>query len=138
MIVDVSSVIISGILAGGIEGTYPQTLYTVSATSITDITSTVSENGTINVSFPTNSSAIEYVIYAGYFSLSGDRACVAGPNPQTFLQNGSFVVDHFSEAGAKVTTDLLEKYVMSNGIQELLREVDGYCKHYVKITCHLD
>jgi len=103
MIVNVSTITISGILAGGFEGTYPQTLYTVSAASMTDI-------------------------YAAYYSLSGDRSCVSGPNPQTFLENGSFVVDHFSTTGAKVTTDFLEQYVMVNGVQALMQQIGGYCK----------
>jgi hypothetical protein len=128
MIVNVSTITISGILAGGFEGTYPQTLYTVSAASMTDITSTVSKTGTISVSFPASSTAIQYVIYAAYYSLSGDRSCVSGPNPQTFLENGSFVVDHFSTTGAKVTTDFLEQYVMVNGVQALMQQIGGYCK----------
>lgn len=128
MIVNVSTVTISGILAGGFEGTYPQTLYTLSAASMEDITSIVSKTGTIYVSFPPNSTAINYVVYAAYYSLSGDRACAPGPNPQNFLQNGSFVVDHFSETGAKVTTDFLENYVMINGVQALMKQIGGSCK----------
>ena len=95
---------------------------------MTDITSTVSKTGSIYVSFPANSTAVEYVIYAAYYSLSGERNCVAGPNPQIFLHDGSFVVDNFSATGAKVTTDFLEKYVIVNGVQALLQQIDGYSK----------
>lgn len=129
MIINVSTTSITGIGSAGFEITYPQTLYTVSAPSISDITGIVSKNGTISISFPTNSSAINFVIYAAYYALSGDRACVSGPYPQTFLQNGSFVVDHFSANGAKVTTDFLEKYVMIDGVRALLQQIGGYCKY---------
>lgn len=132
MIVKVENVTISGILAGGFEGTYPQTLYTVSASSLSDITSTVGKDGTISVAFPANSAAINYVIYAAYYALSGEKSCKAGPDPQTFLQNGSFVVDHFSKEGAKVTTDFLEKYVLVKVVKALLTQIGGYRK------CHCE
>lgn len=117
---------ISGILAGGIEGSYDQTLYTVSSSSLKDITSTISSKGTISAKFAANRSVIEYVIYAAYYELSGERACIAGPAPSTFLQNGSFVVDHFSARGAQVTTDFLEEYVLINGVQDLMQQIEGY------------
>lgn len=100
--------------------------YTLAADSIQDVTNLVHTNGTVTVSFPASDRAVEYIVYASYSVLTGERACVAGPNPQNFIQNGSFVVDHFSPVGAKVTTDFLEKYVFVNGVREILKEIGNY------------
>ena len=69
---------------------------------------------------------MEYIIIASFSSQSYTRACIPGPDPQNFLQNGSFAVDHFSTLGAKVTTDFLEQYVLVNGVKELMEEVGNY------------
>jgi hypothetical protein len=132
-IVKIENTTVSGIGSSGLPTTYAQTVYTVSDSSITDITNDINKNGNIYVSFDrVDSTAIEYVLYAAYYVLSGDKNCVAGPDPQTFLQNGSFIVDHFSKTGAKVTTDFLEKYVLVNGVKELMTSIGGYCKILVQ------
>lgn len=101
-------------------------IYTIDFSSLIDITNQVGADGVISLTFPANSSVQEYIVYAAYYQLSGVRACVAGPNPQNFIQNGSFAVDHFSPAGAAVTTNFLEQYVLINGAKELLQEVGNY------------
>jgi hypothetical protein len=78
---------------------------------------------------PATNATNKYVPYASYYELSGARACIAGPNPQNFIQNGSFAVDHFSARGATGTTDFLEEYVLVNGVRELLQEVGRYSKY---------
>jgi hypothetical protein len=104
--------------------------YVLAADSIKDITSMIQPNGTISLTLPTDEKAVKYIVYASYYVLTGERACVAGPNPQNFVQNGSFVVDHFSSVGAKVTTDFLENYVLINGVKELLKEVGNYSTYF--------
>ncbi|KAH8802586.1 hypothetical protein F5884DRAFT_738217 [Xylogone sp. PMI_703] len=96
------------------------------ASTLTEVTSMVQQNGHLKVDFQSDPSDATYVIIASYSSQSYNRACTPGVNPQNFLQNGSFAVDHFSTVGAKVTTDFLEQYVLVNGVKELLEEVGNY------------
>lgn len=107
------------------------TQYTIAADSLTDITRTTKSDGTVSVTFPTNASAIEFVIYASYYRQSLVRACIPGQSPSNFLQNGSFAVDHFSSDGARVTTDFLEQYVLVNGVKELFKEIGNYSKNLI-------
>jgi hypothetical protein len=113
---------------GNFGAAYSYTLNTLSADSITDVTSKVRANGTLSMTFPANQSAISYIIYASFYALSHVEACIPGsdPDPQNFIQNGSFAVDHFSVRGAKVTTDFLEKYVFVDGVKELMQQVGKY------------
>ncbi|PVH77692.1 hypothetical protein DL98DRAFT_534626 [Cadophora sp. DSE1049] len=100
----------------------------VEADSIHDVTRLVNLDGALSLDFPISGTgnSTRHVVYAAYYQLSGARACIPGRKPQNFLQNGSFAADHFSPEGAKVTTDFLEKYVLVNGVRELLRETGKY------------
>lgn len=91
-----------------------------------EVTGSVTSDGTLNITFPEGSGAEGYLIYASYALQPLIRSGLAGPNPQNFIQNGSFAVDHFSSTGAKVTTDFLEQYVLINGAKELLENVGNY------------
>lgn len=103
----------------------------VEADSIHDVTHLVNSSGTLSLNFPVSGTgnSTRHVVYASYYQLSGARACIPGKQPQNFLQNGSFAVDHFSPEGAKVTTDFLEKYVLVNGVRELMQETGKYSRH---------
>ncbi|KAH9211658.1 hypothetical protein DL95DRAFT_254713, partial [Leptodontidium sp. 2 PMI_412] len=100
----------------------------VEADSIHDVTHLVNSSGTLSLNFPVSGTGnlTRHVVYASYYQLSGARACIPGKQPQSFLQNGSFAVDHFSPEGAKATTDFLEKYVLVNGVRELMQETGKY------------
>lgn len=102
------------------------TQWTLANDSITDVSADVASDGSLSVTFPANDSIVEYIVYASYYHLSLARACIAGPNPQNIIQNGSFAVDHFSPTGAKVTTDFLEQSIFINGAKELMSEVGKY------------
>lgn len=104
------------------------TVYYIAANNLTDITSSVKADGSVKVEFPANADNAEYVVYASYYELSGQRACIPGETPKNFIQNGSFAVDHFSARGAKVTTDFLEQYVLIDGVKELFQEIGNYSK----------
>jgi hypothetical protein len=108
------------------SGTINYTVSNISANSINDITTQVRRDGSISLKVPLNETVQNYFLWASYFKLSSTRAAVPGQNPQSFLQNGSFAVDHFSARGAKVTTDFLEKYVLVDGVKELMQEVGKY------------
>lgn len=115
--------LISGLIPNGFRN---WTVWNISADSLSDVTSQVRLDGTISLRMPTHRTAKDYFLWAAYYKLSSARAAVPGQNPQTFIQNGSFSVDHFSSRGAKVTTDFLEKYVLVNGVKELFQQVGNY------------
>ncbi|KAH7417837.1 hypothetical protein BKA64DRAFT_738388 [Cadophora sp. MPI-SDFR-AT-0126] len=102
------------------------TVWSISADSLKEVTNQVLEDGSISIHVPKNEAAKSYFLWASYYKLSSARAAIPGQNPQSFIQNGSFAVDHFSARGAKVTTDFLEKYVFINGVAELFRRVGKY------------
>jgi hypothetical protein len=110
-------------------------VYTISAENLTEITNTVKSDGSIMVDFPSNAAGVKLIVYASYYTLSGARAC-PGQAPQSFIQNGSFAVDHFSKRGAKVTTDFLEQYLLVDGIRELFQQNGNYSKS-IMITSFL-
>jgi hypothetical protein len=100
--------------------TPPAVSYTISSQSLTDVTDLVS-NGTLSIH--TNGT----VLHASYARKSFARAAASVTSlPQDLLSNGSFTVDHFSQAGAKLTTAFLEKFVFIDGIRELMTEVGNY------------
>ncbi|KAF2096025.1 hypothetical protein NA57DRAFT_67641 [Rhizodiscina lignyota] len=122
-------------VAPGLPGDSPhnRTQVTLAADSLQDLTSRVTANGTLNVNFQANSTGLEinlffvYLIHNGYRAQQ-DPAFLQGPQttPQTWLQNGSWSVDHFSATGAKTITDFWEKYVLTNGTKELVMQVGNY------------
>ncbi|RDW77799.1 hypothetical protein BP6252_05852 [Coleophoma cylindrospora] len=102
------------------------TASTIALDSLTDISDSVESNGTVSIYFPANSTGIEYKLWAAYLKHSDVRTVRPGNDPQNFIQNGSWAVDHFSPLGAKTTTDFLENHILVNGSKELLQQVGNY------------
>jgi hypothetical protein len=125
-------------------GTYPslpgdipfnRTQVTLVADSLQDITSQVGQDGTLSVSFPNNATGLEYNIFVVYQIHNGyraqqDPAFLRGSQtvPQTWQQNGSWAVDHFSSLGAQTMTDYWEQYIIpsNSSLKQLLQEVGNY------------
>lgn len=108
---------------------------TVASSSLQDITREVDSNGHVSMSFPFNTSGIEYQIFAFYqnHSTYHEQAppwYVNTTVPQSpitsFVQNGSWLVDHFSSTGAQLVIDFWEQYLLVNGSRELIQEVGNY------------
>ncbi|KAI0839450.1 hypothetical protein F5Y06DRAFT_303174 [Hypoxylon sp. FL0890] len=117
-------------IMGGPFGYYTQrdyTKYLISAQSLTEVTDSVQQDGSIEVTISPVEGALYYLLYASYAQRSYARACVASSSdPKNILQNGSFAVDHFSGTGARVTTKFLEDYILIDGIKELMMDVGNY------------
>ncbi|KAI1360749.1 hypothetical protein F5Y08DRAFT_348515 [Xylaria arbuscula] len=59
--------------------------------------------------------------------LSDKRSILGEPDPLNFVQNGSWIVDHFSAAGARKMTSFFDDYVVPDDAdKELLSRVSKY------------
>lgn len=115
------------------EGTPAREQNTLSTASLQDVTSQVGSDGTLNVTFPSDSTGLQYTVFAVYliqmhYRNEADPTTLVGPEtePQDFIHNGSWTVDHFSARGAKVTTDFWDKYLLVDGTREALMAVANY------------
>ncbi|ETS77966.1 hypothetical protein PFICI_10028 [Pestalotiopsis fici W106-1] len=66
-----------------------------------------------------------WVIFAIYERFTNQRSCVGASNATTMLANGSWVVDHWSAAGAKKTTDFWDQQILSDEVIVTLLEDAG-------------
>ncbi|KAF2645734.1 secreted protein [Massarina eburnea CBS 473.64] len=134
-----SANIVSNDPSGGLPGDLPlnRTQYTLSAASLTDVTSQVDASGHLRLDFSAmdnvNSTGECHVVFAVYLYRSAYRAQqgpleVKGPQtqPESYINNGSWAVDHFSALGARVTTKFWEEHILINGTKELLEQVGNY------------
>lgn len=119
----------------GLPGDLPltRTQITLAESSLRDVTDQVDPDGNLSIDFPPGESGLNYTIFAVYLIHSDYRAQdgpedLGGPqtSPQSFVQNGSWAVDHFSATGARTTTSFWEQYILSNGTRELLMDVGNY------------
>ncbi len=101
--------------------------YTLAADSLQDVTQNVTQDGHLHIDFPSGQEGLQNVVFAVYLVRSLAPNVVppqqlTGPQtePENFIQNGSWTVDHFSARGAKVMTDFWENYLLVNGTKELL------------------
>ncbi|KAG5793102.1 hypothetical protein H9Q69_007840 [Fusarium xylarioides] len=62
----------------------------------------------------------EYVIFAHYERYTNQRSCDGVPTD--VIANGSWVTDHFSAAGAMLTSQFWEKNLLTTQIRQLLNE----------------
>lgn len=96
--------------------------------SLTDLTDQVSTQGYISISLPPTSLNNYYQLFIYYQNqtLHKNLIFTGGRKTGTIFDNGSFTVDHYSTRGAQVVTKFWEKYILTNGIKELLMQVGNY------------
>jgi len=106
---------------------------TLATDSLRDITNQVTSDGYLDITFSSNLTGIEYNIFVTYLVHSDFRAeasplDLTGPetSPTSFVQNGSWSVDHYSAAGAMTTTSFWEKYLLDNDTRSLLEAVGEF------------
>ncbi|CAN8096245.1 unnamed protein product [Discula destructiva] len=111
------------------------TQITLSATSLTDHTSHVDTNGTLSIVFNNTNSSSAYVLFVFYLQHSRYREVVASSDtitavPQspieTWNQNGSWVVDHFSSAGAQIVINFWEDYLLTGNSSDAILQAGNY------------
>ncbi|CAK7212301.1 hypothetical protein SCUCBS95973_001417 [Sporothrix curviconia] len=108
------------------------TQYTLAERSLVDVTPRVREDGWLDVDLTadTDDTDAHHIVFAVYQVRSGARTqqppgAVAGPQtpPPDYVHNGSWTVDHFSAAGARVMAAFWEQHLLANGTREQLRQV---------------
>lgn len=69
-----------------------------------------------------------HLLFAFYERYTNEKNCISEPDAQTWLGNGSWMVDHFSAAGAKRMTDFWDNKLFNDDeIKGLLKRAGEYC-----------
>ncbi|KAI8267686.1 hypothetical protein K4K58_007307 [Colletotrichum sp. SAR11_239] len=99
----------------------------VNLSRVIDITASV-DKFTRSVSWtPPTDSQNTWRIMAWYTRYTNQRSIDAAPDAVSWLQNGSWVTDHFSAAGAKKLTDFFDEYIIpQEQDRKLLARVGKY------------
>ena len=116
---------------------YNGTTQSVDIASLEDVTDKVSSNGHLTLTLPSNvTTGLYYEVFAFYQNFSGyrEQASPLALRPgsiqqspvESFVQNGSWVVDHFSSKGAQIIIDFWEKYLLDEETRQLFQEVGNY------------
>lgn len=108
---------------------------TLSSSSLSDLTSLVDSSGTLSYNFGNTTEGSEFVLFAFYQIHSERRevnssveSVVAVPQSpvENWTQNGSWVVDHFSVAGAQLVIDFWNQSLLGGSTPEEIREVGNF------------
>ena len=112
---------------------FNRTQNTLSAESLTVVTDLVGPDGSLNITFAGNVTGLYYTIFVTYLIHSHWRAQVSaletdppGTPAPTWLQNGSWAVDHYSTTGANTMIGFWETYLLDNATKTLLEAVGNY------------
>ncbi|RAH58772.1 hypothetical protein BO85DRAFT_458908 [Aspergillus piperis CBS 112811] len=105
----------------------PHTRLVVKESSLTDRTDEVSSTGHLSITYPTRSSQRTYWLFAFYQRLTQDQNLIFTSNEtDAIVENGAYMVDHFSSRGAETVINFWDKYVLSENVRSLLAEAGNY------------
>jgi hypothetical protein len=114
---------------------YNGTRYVLAESTLEDVTAKVAANGSLSYQFPTEAEGLEYQVFAFYevrsqaYELDPPNQMPSSvePSPITsYVENGSYVADHFSEQGADMIIDFWESQLLDNETRQLFKEVGNY------------
>lgn len=92
--------------------------------TLVDWAQNVSSTGHVSLKLPAGSS---HRLFAFYQFLTHEKNLEnSSGNGETIWDNGSYVVDHYSPRGAQVVAKFWEKYILPDGVKDLLMEVGNY------------
>ncbi len=110
---------------GGLEGYL--THIELDLDSAVDLTLEATANGSLNFTPPKPDST--WRIFSFWEKYTNQKSCVGVNQADNFIGNGSWTVDHFSAAGAKLTTDFMDHHILDDAdVANLIREVGNYGK----------
>ncbi|KAE8392565.1 hypothetical protein BDV23DRAFT_181495 [Aspergillus alliaceus] len=105
----------------------PHTRLVLQESSLADRTADVSASGHISVTYPTSHRQRTYWLFAFYQRVTHAQNLIFTSNQtNTVVENGAYMVDHFSARGAETVIDFWEKYVLNENVKSLLAEVGNY------------
>ena len=111
---------------------------TLATSSLQDVTNEVASNGMLDIKFPSNAKGKNFVVFAYYLVHSEYREeqtpelVISGKGVhqspvRNYVQNGSWVVDHFSAKGAQAIADFWNSQLLNGGDSaQLVKEVGNY------------
>ncbi|CEJ56712.1 hypothetical protein PMG11_02911 [Penicillium brasilianum] len=92
--------------------------------TLVDWAKNVSSTGHVSLKFSTGAS---HRLFAFYQFLSHEKNLeYSSGNAESIWDNGSYVVDHYSAKGAQVVAKFWERYILPDGVKDLLKEVGNY------------
>ncbi|VUC23925.1 unnamed protein product [Clonostachys rosea] len=119
----------AAVLAGSLKNGSTKIL---AANTLEDVSDLVGEDGRLTIDLP-ETDKYNYVLFGIYlvhshFMNQDSPLLMQGPQklPQTWVQNGSWAVDHYSAQGAKLAAKFWEEHVLRDGVLELVKEVGNY------------
>lgn len=121
-----------------------RTQTTLSASSLKDVTSSVDDSGKISVA-SSSEQGIGKLVFAVYQTHTEYREQESPEDltqfsPQspvtTYRTNGSWVVDHFSTAGANAVINFWEKYLLGGDTKDLIADVGNYVWEVWRLSLH--
>ena len=83
-------------------------------------------NSTLTFTPPSNGT---WKIFSFYERFTNQKSTTGGTNPTSIIGNGSWIVDHFSSDGARVTTDFFDTNVLDSANMQKLAQIGQYGKH---------
>ncbi|KAK6199001.1 hypothetical protein LQW54_010199 [Pestalotiopsis sp. IQ-011] len=115
----------AGSIAGLTNISYEELI--LSSGSLTEQTESVSANGVANLAFPAAFNGSHYRIFSFYQTLSHNKNLQFNSTVHnSIFDDGSYVVDHFSTAGAQTVANSWEEYILQDGVKEQLQRVGRY------------
>ena len=113
---------IENVSLSGTDVPFKTTMLNVS--SFIDLTARA-QGGQLKWSAPAGNST--WRIMSFWEKYTNQKECAGGVSPANFVQNGSWIVDHFSSSGAKVVTDFWDQDILNDtDISQLMRSVGEY------------
>ena len=135
----VTGLVASEINASGLAPSLPNDIpasrlqKTLANDTLNDVTDMVAGDGSLSLQFPREPDGVEYNLFAIYLVREYEQSelspsSLKGPQTpaQSFIENGSWTVDHFSALGAQTITNFWENYLLVDGTKELLMSVGNY------------
>lgn len=105
----------------------PHTLLVLKESSLVDRTAEVSASGQLSLTYPTSPRQRTYWMFAFYQRLTHAQNLIYTSNQTNAeVENGAYIVDHFSARGAETVIDFWENYVLNENVRSLLVEVGNY------------
>lgn len=105
----------------------PHTRLILKEFSLADRTAEVSASGRLSLTYPTSPRQRTYWLFAFYQRLTHAQNLIFSSNQtNAVVENGAYMVDHFSARGAETVIDFWEKYVLNENVRSLLADVGNY------------